>query len=287
MLHVFRRHPDAGIRHHIGNLYGLVRFALLFPDIHVHRPARLRILHGVGQDVNEDLVDAQLVRVQVFMLKVADPEVEVDVLFLHHRLGNVHQVLRAFHNGEGHRTQVQFAALHLGDVQDVVDQRQQVVAGQVDLPQAFLHCHLVFRVLPRDRRKPDDRVHGRPDIMGHGGQEVCLGPVRLVRGHSRRLQLAVQVHHAVQVEYEEQQQARHDNPDQRPVAFMLLQFPHRDHRHDDPVVCVVHPRVANQAFLVLGVYHLHTSGVSPDDRPQLVHAGGSKSVIGLVKLIEV
>ena len=37
------------------------------------------------------------------------------------------------------RTQVEFSALHLGNIQNIVDQRQQMVAGQADLSQVFFH----------------------------------------------------------------------------------------------------------------------------------------------------
>ena len=44
------------------------------------------------------MVQPQLVSIEVFMIEAADTEIEVDVLLLDHRLGDVHKVLRALHD---------------------------------------------------------------------------------------------------------------------------------------------------------------------------------------------
>ena len=65
-----------------------------------------------------------------------DMETEFNLLFLDHRLRNVYKVLNRFHNGECHGTQFQFSAFHLRQIQNVVDQCQQMIAGKTDLPEA-------------------------------------------------------------------------------------------------------------------------------------------------------
>ncbi len=64
-------------------------------------------------------------------------EAEFDVLFLDHRLRDVHEVLDCFHDGERQRAQLQLSAFHLGYIENVVDERQQMIAGKADLPEAF------------------------------------------------------------------------------------------------------------------------------------------------------
>ena len=47
------------------------------------------------------------------------------------------EVFDRFHNGEGQRTQFQFPAFHLRDIQNVVDERQQMIAGKADFPKTL------------------------------------------------------------------------------------------------------------------------------------------------------
>ncbi len=111
--HKFRGHADARIGHAVDQAHGSIAVTSLFPQVHGNPAARLCIFEGVGKQVDKDLIDAQLVRVQVLMLKAVDAEIEVDVLFPYHGLGEVDQVFSAFHDGEGDGAQAQLAAFHL------------------------------------------------------------------------------------------------------------------------------------------------------------------------------
>ena len=72
--------------------------------------------------------------------------------------------------------QVQLAGLDLGEVEDVVDDRQQrVAAGADDLGElALLGAELGVE---QQAAHADDAVHGRADLVAHGGQEGALGLV--------------------------------------------------------------------------------------------------------------
>ena len=70
------------------------------------------------------------------------------------------------------------AALDLGNVQDIVDQRQQVVAGGADLLQRVRNHFRFSNMVSGDIGIADDGVHRRPDIVGHIGKKIvlCLEP---------------------------------------------------------------------------------------------------------------
>ena len=60
--------------------------------------ARLGIFDRVGQKINVNLVDTELIREQVFVLKTAHTKIEINVLCLDHRLRDVHEVFRTLDN---------------------------------------------------------------------------------------------------------------------------------------------------------------------------------------------
>ena len=74
---------------------------------------------------------------------------------------------------EVHATRRQLAGLDLREVEDVVDDAEQVLAGALDLRDVVALLG-VERGLERQVRHADDRVHRRADLMAHVGQEVGL-----------------------------------------------------------------------------------------------------------------
>ena len=71
------------------------------------------------------------------------------------------------------------SALDPAHIQDIVDEFQQMVSGIQDLVQAVLHSFFIIDMFECDPREAQNSVHGRPDIVGHIGQEQALGPVRV------------------------------------------------------------------------------------------------------------
>ncbi|MFO1298247.1 MAG: hypothetical protein U1F25_18475 [Rubrivivax sp.] len=75
------------------------------------------------------------------------------------------------------------AGLDLRQVEHVVDQRQQVLPGDIDLLEPLCAAQRGRVVAPQQVRQADDRVHRRADLMAHVGQEARLraaGPLGLV-----------------------------------------------------------------------------------------------------------
>ena len=108
------------------------------------------------------------------------------------------------------------AGLDLGEIQDVVDQREQVPAGGVDLLQvpAELGVPQVLRLLLQHLAVADDRVERGPELVTHAGQKLALGAVGGLRLLARPEQLGdvvVQAHesHALAVHHHGNSQHLH------------------------------------------------------------------------------
>ena len=101
-------------------------------------------------------------------------ESEINILFLDHRLRDIYKVLNRFHNGECHGTQFQLSAFYLRDIQNVVDQRQQMIAGQTDFPKALTRRLHIPKILLGNGCKAYDGIHGRADVVRHGGEKIGL-----------------------------------------------------------------------------------------------------------------
>ena len=83
--------------------------------------------------------------------------------------------------GEVDGVELELAGLVLREVEDVVDDAEQRLPGQVD-PVHVLPLTLVERRVLQQAGEPDHPVHRCTDLMAHRGQERRLGPRRLQRG---------------------------------------------------------------------------------------------------------
>ncbi len=98
------------------------------------------------------------------------------------RCEQVADVLDRFPDAEVGRVELELAGLHLGEVEDVVDDRHQRLAGATH----GLRESLLLRRqagVEQQLRHADHAVHRRADLVAHVGQELGL--------HARRLQRLV------------------------------------------------------------------------------------------------
>ena len=72
------------------------------------------------------------------------------------------------------------AALDAAHIQHIIDQAEQMIAGGRDLRQIILHLFRIVDVRRGKRSKAYDRIHRRPDIMGHVIEECRLRPVGML-----------------------------------------------------------------------------------------------------------
>ena len=77
------------------------------------------------------------------------------------------------------------AAFDSAHIQNIIDQRQQMVAGGKDLVQIVPHPFLILHIAGCQCGKSDNGVHGRADIMRHIGEECALGTVGGLRSANR------------------------------------------------------------------------------------------------------
>ncbi|MNS27817.1 hypothetical protein D3C72_597770 [compost metagenome] len=133
-------------------------------------------LHGVGQQVLEHLLQALAVGEQHQRRAVQQVHLEIQVLVHGQRLEQAPQAIdQACHTGVL-RTDFQLAGLDFGDVQNVVDQVEQVIAGGVDrLGELHLLGREVFFRVFRQQLGQDQRtVERRAQLVGHVGEEFGL-----------------------------------------------------------------------------------------------------------------
>ena len=176
-LEELRRHADAVVLEdelvagHLALVAGLLR------DLQADAPAVRRVLDGVAQQVGEDLLDAQGVADDLFVIDVVDAHRKLVAVLFHLRCGHGEQVVHEVAEIELLFHQLDLARLDLGHVEHLVDEAQQVLAGLGDLAQAVAHALWVVDVGGGDGGHADDAVHGRADVVAHVGEEVRLGLV--------------------------------------------------------------------------------------------------------------
>ena len=176
-LELVRGDADAGVRHGEGDVVTPTG------DGHGDRPL-VRELDGVAQEVEKDLLDLVLVGVEPRQVRI-DRLHQAHLLALDQRLHRAEAEVNQRLEVEGHRADLDPAGLDLGEVEDVVDERQEVLGADEDL--------LEVLVLPgredvagaphHEAAEPDDGVERGTELVGHAGEErrlVARGGLELV-----------------------------------------------------------------------------------------------------------
>ena len=172
------RHADAGVLDdEVGPDEVSAPGGILLGDGHGDAPLLRGKLHGVGEEIQQDLVEAHTVAVDVLPADVLDEDVKALLFGLHLGLDDAHDALGGLPQADHVHIQGELAALDLGHIQHVVDEAQQVLAGQGDLLQAGGHLLPVVQVGGGDGRHAHDGVHGGADVVAHVGEELALGSV--------------------------------------------------------------------------------------------------------------
>ena len=165
-------------------------------------------LDGVAQDVEKHLVEPQAVTADILVGDVVDGHIELLALGADLGLNDADQAVHHLPQGYLIHVQRQLAALDFAHVQHIVDEPQQMLAGQGYFFQTVLDLLDIADVGRGNRRHAHDGVHGGADIVAHIGQELAFGPA----GLDGVLAGLVQLHHLL---------ARHlqipgKDPQQRP-----------------------------------------------------------------------
>ena len=132
-------------------------------------------LHCIGEQIHEDLVQAQAVANDFAGRQLAAVGVELHSFRL--RLARKHGVQELQHlpGAEGLLGELHAAAFNGGGIEDIIDDTEQMTGGQCAVIQAVAEVFREGRHCPRDGQIADDRIERCADLMAHAGQEVPLG----------------------------------------------------------------------------------------------------------------
>ena len=175
--HLLLAHADAGIGHHEGEEAVVVLLAL---DVQADL-ALVGELAGVAQQIEHHLADPGHVRAHApDVVRAADRE-PVAVLLRERRCGHRQLVDQRLHV-DVLEMQLEAPRFDLRQVEDLVDQLQEMVAGAANPAQRLDEVLLtqILGVLLQHLGDADHGVERRAQLMAHVGQELALGAGRLL-----------------------------------------------------------------------------------------------------------
>ena len=172
MLQELLRHADARVLH--GKLVLAVLLEVELLHCHLHPVSGPAVLEGVGKKIVEDL--PQLVGISLHH-GVGELHLhgEVPVVLPGHVLEHGGQILHALPQVKGAAVQGMAARLQPGELQDVVDEGEHLLAGKRDLPHVAVHLLPVVPVPLSQLGEADDGVEGGAHVVGHVGEEGVFG----------------------------------------------------------------------------------------------------------------
>jgi hypothetical protein len=129
-------------------------------------PAAVRELDRVGQQVGQDLVEARRIAFEGGGQIARCVDLEGDCLGLRVHGHHIGQLLQQAGQLECPVLDDQLARLDLRQVQHVVENQQERLAGELDLREQG-RLLVVERRLPQQEGQSDDRVHRRADLVAH------------------------------------------------------------------------------------------------------------------------
>ena len=184
----FRRHTDAVVldgKLVAAKLREAVRF---FLDRKGDVSSIRGVLDGVAHQVHKDLLDAQAVAADSFVLDVLNMDFELMFVLVDCRFCEGEQVIDQLRQAEILLGKAHSPALDSGHIQHFIDQSQQMTARFCDLAKALDHPVLTLDIRTRNGGQANDCIHRCTDIMGHIGEKFCLGAACVFRCPVRILQ---------------------------------------------------------------------------------------------------
>ncbi|MNH11072.1 hypothetical protein D3C79_705780 [compost metagenome] len=136
--------------------------------------AALGELHGIGQQIFEDLLQTLAVGIQGRRDLRLDDHAEAQLLIAGQRFEQALQAFGQAHHLGGLRPYFEFAGLDLSDIEDVIDQVEQVIACRINrLGKLDLFCaEVVLRVFRQQLGQDQRTVEWRAQLVGHVGKEL-------------------------------------------------------------------------------------------------------------------
>jgi hypothetical protein len=133
-------------------------------------------LAGVGEQVAQDLLQALLVGDDGGRQRLVAGDEEIEAVLLGHGAEGALDVVAEVDERDGAAVELHLAGLDLGEVEDVVDEGQKVVAGGVDRlgELDLLRLEVALAVVGEHAREDEQRVERRAQLVAHVGQELGL-----------------------------------------------------------------------------------------------------------------
>ena len=231
LLLEFLRHADARVPHDkVGADVAGPQGGVLLGHGHGDAAPLGGEFQGVGEQVEQHLIEADAVAVDVLLGDILNEDVKALFSGLHLGLNDADNALGGLPEADHVQVEGQLAALDLGHVQHVVDQPQQMLAGEGDFAQTGFHLVPVVHVGGGDGSHTHDGVHGGADVVAHVGEELALGLVGPFRLPLRPLHLGQLPagHPEIEEEYHQgggQQDAAAGQRGGRPVAAQVRHRP--------------------------------------------------------------
>ena len=189
MLHEILAHAYTGIcYHHIQKNGKLVLPFSLF-DIHAHFSSGRSEFGCIGQKINQYLPQTQRIGAISFMPEIMKLHRKLLIPGLDIRLCDGNHISYQLRKGQGNPADRNISVFYFAHVQDIIDQPQQVPPRQGYFFKTVLYFIRLIQMQTCNIRHPHNRIHRRPYVMGHVGEEIRLGLVRPLRQMKRRLQL--------------------------------------------------------------------------------------------------
>ena len=158
---------------------------------HERDSAALRELERVRQQILEDLQEPRGIGLERVGDARLDRHRELEVLLRRYRLERVREVVDHSRDRDRLWPHIELAGFDLRQIEDVVDQRQQIIArggdrlGELDL----LGIQVAVAIVGQQLREDERAVEGRPQFVRHVGKELGLVDARTLefRPGSRKL----------------------------------------------------------------------------------------------------
>ena len=136
---------------------------------------------GVAQQVEQDL--PQFGDIGMHGARVHDLQHQPVTVLVHQRFGGIDHTLEQRAHLDRLQVQLHLARLDLGQIQHVVDQPQQMLAGNMNLFQIRdqFNVAIVHGLLGQQLAVTNDRVQRRAQLVAHIGQKHALGVIGGIR----------------------------------------------------------------------------------------------------------
>ena len=98
--------------------------------------------------------------------------------FCHLRFVQCADVLHQIVKVKRHMLRLHVAGFQLAHIQNIVDERQQMLGGNMDLFKAVVHALMIFTIFLDNLQHTHHTVNRRADIVAHAGKELRLRFIR-------------------------------------------------------------------------------------------------------------